>query len=194
MSINQELINDYGEPISIGAVATKAYFEEERKTWYLKKDAIYTLFDIEVIHTIENVLLDDALLLHGKAFGVLETKGIYTSGVLSYCETVAFEDDFDHVIAIKKQSLSQSGCSLPSEGTEPQIDTLARIKTVDATKYLQYALQGAKVPTHTFVLKYLAGVTVGDLIEWGARKFEVLTIENPDERNVLLALNCLEVN
>lgn len=190
---SEYLINKYGEPINIGALATMAYFEEELKTIYLKSSAVYSLFTVEIIHTIEDVLTDDALLLHGKAFGVLKTKGIYTSGVLSYCETVAFEDDFNNVIAIKKQTLTQGGCSLPSESEETPIDALARIKTVDATKYLQFALQGAKVPTHTFGLKYLAGIEVGDLIEWGARKFEILTIENIDEKNVLLALNCLEV-
>jgi len=193
MNNSKRLIEKYGEPISIGAIATKAYFEEERKTYYLKKEAIYTLFDIEVIHTVENVLLDDALLLHGKAYGILSTKGYYTRGVMDYCETIAFEDDFDRSISIKKQSLSQGGCSLPSEGEEAPIDTLARIKTVDATKYTQFALQGAKVPSHMIVIKYLFGVGVGDLIEWGSRKFEILTIENHDERDVLLCFNCIEV-
>lgn len=190
---NARLISKYGEPISIGAIATKAYFEEERKTWYLKSSDVYSLFNIEVIHTIEDILLDDQLLLHGKEYGVLNTKGIYTGGALSYCETVAFEDDFNNAISIKKQSLSQSGCSLPSEVAEVPIDTLARIKTADATKYTQFALQGAKVPTHHIVIKYLAGVAVGDLIEWGARKFEVLTIENYDEKNIMLCFNCIEV-
>jgi len=82
---------------------------------------------------------------------------------------------------------------LPNVSTNEPITANARLKTVKPTDYLQFALQGAKVPTHIFVLKYIDGVNASDLIEWGERNFEVLTIENINETNTLLAINCIEV-
>ena len=190
---NTRLISKYGEPIQINAVNTKAYFEDSKKSYYFKKSAIYTSFDVEVIHTVQEVLLDDVLVLKGANFGVLETNPTFTGGKLSYCETVAFKDDFVNDITIKKQSLSTTGCNLPNVSAETPISAKARVKTVKPTDYLNFALQGAKVPTHIFVLKYIDGVDASDLIEWGARKFEVLTIENINETNTLLAINCIEV-
>ena len=190
---NKRLISKYGEPIQINAVNTKAYFEDSKKSYYFKKSVVYTSFDVEVIHTLQEVLLDDILKLKGVDFGVLETKPIFTSGALSYVETVVYKDDFTNDIAIKKQSLAITGCNLPNVSTDVPISAKARIKTVKPTDYLQFALQGAKVPTHIIVLKYIDGVGTSDLIEWGARSFEVLTIENINETDTLLAFNCIEV-
>lgn len=190
---NARLINKYGEQIQINAVNTKAYFENSRKSWYFSKSAIYTSFDVEVIHTLQEVLFNDVLVLKNENFGVLEANPVYTSGKLSYCETLAFKDDFTRDILIKKQSLATTGCNLPNVSSDEPISTKARIKTVKPTDYLQFALQGAKVPTHIIVLKYIDGVDASDLIEWGERKFEILTIENINENNTLLAINCIEV-
>lgn len=190
---NARLISKYGERISLNGINTKAYFEDSKKTYYVSKNAIYTSFDIEVIHTKENVLLDDVLVLKNENFGVVEAKPVYTGGSLSYCETLCYKDDFDKQITIKNQSLSTQGCNLPNVSINEPIIANARLKTVKPTDYLQFALQGAKVPTHIFVLKYIDGVSASDLIEWGERNFEVLTIENINETNTLLAINCIEV-
>jgi hypothetical protein len=190
---NARLISKYGEPAKINAVNVKAYFEDSKKSYYFKKSTIYTSFDVEVIHTVQEVLLDDVVVLKGVNFGVLEAMPVYTSGKISYCETVVYKDDFVNNISIKKQSLTTTGCSLPNVKPTPAIDTKARIKTVKPNDYLQFALQGAKVPTHLFTLKYIGGVDTSDLIEWSERKFEVLTIENINETNILLAINCIEV-
>jgi hypothetical protein len=190
---SKRLISKHGEPIQINAVNTKAYFEDSKKTYYVKKVFFYTSFDIEVIHTLQTVLLDDLLVLKGVNFGVLETKPVYTSGALSYVETVTFKDDFINSVAIKKQSLKLTGCNLPDVVEASPIVANARIKTVKPTEYLQYALQGAKVPTHIFLIKYVDGVGTSDLIDWGARGFEILTIENINETNTFLAFNCIEV-
>jgi hypothetical protein len=190
---NAYLINKYGELATVDTVATKAYFEDSRKTFYTKKSDVFTSFDIEVIHTIGEVGLNSVLVLRGENFGVLETMPVYTSGVISYVETVAFKDDFINEISIKKQSLHKSGVNLPNVTQIPAITAKARIKTAEAFKHLQFSLQGAKVPSHVFVLKYIAGIETGDLIEWGARNFEVLTIENVNERNTLLVIDCIEV-
>lgn len=190
---NTRLISKYGEPIQIGLASTKAYFEDSRKTYYLKSNVSYTSFDIEVIHTIEDILLDDVLVLGGENFGVLEANPIKTSGAISYCETVAYKDDFINDVSIQKQSNATAGCNLPNATADAPIVTKARIKTIKPTDYLNYALQGAKVPTHIFVIKYLVGVTTGDEISFGERNFEVLAIENINENNTLLMFDCIEV-
>lgn len=190
---NARLISKYGEPAKINAVNVKAYFEDSKKSYYFAKSKVYSSFDIEVIHTVQEVLLDDVVVLKGENFGVLEAMPVLTSGKLSYCETVVFKDDFINDVIIKKQSLTTTGCSLPNVTPLPAISTKARIKTVKPNDYLQFALQGAKVPTHLITLKYIDGVDVSDLIEWGDRSFEVLTIENINETNTLLLFNCIEV-
>lgn len=189
---NAYLINKYGEPITVDTVATKAYFEDSKKSIYLK-DTVFTSFDVEVVHTIGAIGLNSVLVLKGENFGVLETMPVYTGGILSYVETVAFKDDFTNDITIKKQSLHKTGVNLPNVSAVPTITAKARIKTAEAFKHLQFSLQGAKVPSHIFVLKYITGIASGDLIEWGARSFEVLTIENVNERNTLLVISCIEV-
>lgn len=189
---NAYLINKYGEPIAVDTVVTKAYFEDSKKSIYLK-DTVFTSFDVEVVHTIGTIGLNSALVLKSENFGVLETMPVYTGGALSYVETVAFKDDFTNDITIKKQSLHKTGVNLPNVSAVPTITAKARIKTAEAFKHLQFSLQGAKVPSHIFVLKYITGIASGDLIEWGARSFEVLTIENVNERNTLLVISCIEV-
>lgn len=190
---NARLISKYGEKVKLNNTNTKAYFEESKKTYYHRLNEVYTSFDIEVIHTIENILLDDVLVLRNENFGVLDAKPVYTSGVVSYCETLCYKDDFTKDIVIKSQSLNTQGCNLPNVKQTPSIEAKARLKTIKPTDYLNFALQGAKVPTHTFVLKYIDGVDASDLIEWGNRNFEVLTTENINENNKLLAINCIEV-
>jgi hypothetical protein len=101
---NARLISKYGEKVKLNNTNTKAYFEESKKTYYHRLNEVYTSFDIEVIHTIENILLDDVLILRNENFGVLDAKPVYTSGVVSYCETLCYKDDFTKDITIKSQS------------------------------------------------------------------------------------------
>lgn len=191
--MHNRLISKYGEKIILNGTSTKAYFEESKKTYYLRKNEIYTSFDIEVIHTKENILLDDLLVLRSENFEVLDAKPVYTKGVVSYCETLCYKDDFTKDITIKSQSVSLQGCNLPNVKETPFIEAKARLKTVKPLDYINYAFHGAKVPTHIFILKYTDGVEMSDLIEWNERKFEVLSIENINENNKLLAINCIEV-
>lgn len=190
---NIRLISKYGEKIQLNQASTKAYFEESKKTYYLSKNEIYTSFDIEVIHTKENILLDDKLILKNEKFEVLEAKPVYTSGNVSYCETLCYKDDFTKDITIKNQSLNTQGCNLPNAVQTPSIQAKARLKTTKPLDYLNFAFHGAKVATHIFILKYIDGVSMSDLIEWGNRNFEVLAIENINENNKLLAIYCIEV-
>lgn len=190
---NTYLIEKYGEPITVDAIGVEAYFEDIKKSHYFKRSAIYTSFDAEVIHTVSEVALNAVLVARGDNFGVLESKPVRTNGEVSYSETWIYKDDFINDVTIEKQSLKQSGVNLPNAVAGVPIVTKARIKTVKPTEYLQIALHGAKVPTHLFVIKYVDGITTGDSIEWGARTFEVLAIENINETNTLLIFDCIEV-
>lgn len=190
---NARLILKYGEKIKINNTDTKAYFEESKKTYYLRKNEIYTSFDIEVIHTKEKLTLDDVLILKSDNYEVLETMPVYTRGVVSYCESLCYKDDFTKEILIKNQSLSMQGCNLPNAIQTDHIEAKARLKTIKPIDYLTFSFHGGKIPTHIFVLKYINGVMMSDLIEWGERKFEVLAIENINENNKLLAIYCIEV-
>lgn len=191
--MHNRLIGKYGEKISLNDKVTKAYFEDSKKTYYLRKNEIYTSFDIEVIHTKENILLDDTLMLRNEKFEVLEAKPVHTSGNVSYCETLCYKDDFTKDIVIKNQSLSMQGCNLPNVKQTPNVEAKARLKTIKPLDYVNYAFHGGKKPTHIFILKYIDGVEMSDLIEWNTRSFEVLSIENINENNKLLGIYCIEV-
>jgi hypothetical protein len=190
---NTRLISKYGEKIKLNGINTKAYFEESKKTYYLRKQEIYTSFEIEVIHTKEKLTLDDILVLKGDNFEVLDTMPVYTSGIVSYCETLCYKDDFTKDITIKNQSLNMNGCNLPNAVQASPIEAKARLKTIKPIDYLNYSFHNDKKPTHIFTLKFIDGVMMSDLIEWSERKFEVLAIENINENNKLLAIYCIEV-
>lgn len=188
---NARLIRKFGSDIILDNVATKAYFESVKKSYYTKKLKEYTSLEVEVIHTIENVSLESVLNIRGDDFIVYDVEPVYTRGKISYVESVVIKDDFDKPVTIKLQSLN--GCSLPSIDNASIIEANARIKTVNPVKYLNFALQGQKVPTHTITIRHMEGVQVGSLVEWLDRSFEILTIENIDEKNIFLVLNCIEV-
>lgn len=188
---NARLIRKFGSAIVLDGVNTNAYFDSVKKSYYTKKLKEYTSLDIEVIHTIESVSLESLINIRNDNFIVYDISPVYTRGKISYVESVVIKDDFDKPITIKLQSLN--GCSLPSIDNTSPIEANARIKTVNPVKYLNFALQGQKVPTHTITIRYINGVQVGSLVEWGLRRFEILTIENIDEKDIFLVLNCIEV-
>ena len=190
--MHKRLINKYGEKITIDNVKTKAYFEEVAKTYYLKKYARFTSFDIEVIHTIKEVSLDAVLKIRNKDYLVLDSKPVRTSGKISYSETVLFEDDFTNDITIAKLESSIAGCNIPKTSQNGIISTKARITTVKPIKTLELSAQG-KAPTHIFLLKYIDGIKANSIVSMGTRKFEIITIENIDEKNKLLEINTIEV-
>lgn len=188
---NARLIRKFGSPIVLDGETTNAYFNSVKKSYYIKKLKEYTSFDVEVIHTVKDVSLESVLSIRNDNFIVYDVSPVYTRGKISYIESVVIKDDFDKPVNIKLQSLN--GCSLPSIDNASSIAANARIKTVNPVKYLNFALQGEKVPTHTITIRYVEGVQVGSLVEWIDRNFEILTIENIDEKNIFLVLNCIEV-
>lgn len=188
---NARLIRKFGSGIILDGVTVNAYFDSVKKSYYTKKLKEYTSLEVEVIHTIEDVSLESVLNIRNDDFIVYDVAPVYTRGKISYIESVVIKDDFNKPITIKLQSLN--GCSLPSINNASIIEANARVKTVNPVRYLNFALQGQKVPTHTITIRHMEGVQVGSLVEWLDRSFEILTIENIDEKNIFLVLNCIEV-
>lgn len=193
MSDINVLIDEYGTDIKINDTNTVAFLDVQQASRY-KRSKLYSSFNTCVILTKEIVGQDDKLLIDGKDYLVLETIDIpKINDEVQYCETGLFEDDFVHTVQFYNQSLSMSGCNLPSANDTPYSEYKARIRTKKPTDYLQYSLQGQKVSTHTITIFYQDGVSASDLIHWGDRRFEVLFMENIDEKNVFLEISCLEV-
>jgi len=187
------LIDKYGNDIIIDTKSVRAFLDEQKSTRY-KKSKLYSSFNTCVILTKDIVPQTADLTIDGKNYLVLETiEAPVTNGKVYYCETGLFENDFIHDIQMYNQSINMSGCNLPSATNVPYNSYKAQIRTKKPNDYLQYSLQGAKVPTHTITIFYQNGVSASDLIKWGSRSFEVLTMENIDETDTFLEMNCIEV-
>lgn len=192
MNINT-LIRKYGTTVEIDTIETDVFFDTQKSSRY-KKSKLYSSFNTKVILTREIVDADAVIVADGKNFLVVETiDSPSRNGKIVYSETGIFEDDFIHDIKFYTQSSKMSGCNLPSKSEEPYSEYKARVRTKKPTDYLQFALQGAKIPTHTFTIMYQDGISTSDLMTWGERNFEVLSIENVDEQNVFLEISCIEV-
>jgi|HubBroStandDraft_6_1064221.scaffolds.fasta_scaffold200800_1 SPP1 family predicted phage head-tail adaptor len=48
--------------------------------------------------------------------------------------------------------------------------------------------------THQIVIRYLAGVTAAMQVQFQGRQFQIEAVQNPDERNKILILQCIEIN
>lgn len=193
MSKINTLIDKYGTEVKVNDEKSKAFIDEQQSSRY-KKSKLYSSLNTCVVLTKEVIEQDAKLEILGKNFLVLETIDIPIIGnEVQYCETGLFEDDFIHELKFYKQSVGMKGCNLPSSKSEPYSTYKARIRTKKASDYIQLSLQGAKVPTHTFTIMYEEGVATSDLLHWGDRRFEILSIENIDEQNIFLEMSCIEV-
>jgi len=187
------LISKYGTKITLDNQNVKAFLDSEKSSMY-KKHKFLSSFNVEVILTDREVSLESTATIKGKNYKVLEILDTPTiKDKLIYSEVSFYEDDFIHDIEFYKQKLSTTGCNLPTETQQSYTTAKARIKTKKPNDYLQYALQGAKVPTHTITIRYDESVNASDVIHYGDRRFEILTLENIDELNIFLELNCIEV-
>jgi hypothetical protein len=191
--MNKRLILKYGSSILLDNVKTKAYFDSVKKTYYIKQIKDYTSFDVEVLHTFKNVTLESIFKINNLDYIVFETYPVYTTGKISYIETVVIKDDFEHILSITNQSLGN--CSLPSLIGPGLDDIKARIKTINPNRYTTIALQGGKVATHEIIIRFIEDINIDSLIvdTLGNKKYEILNIENINEKNVFLILNCIEV-
>jgi len=189
------LIRKYGSLVTMNGVADTAFMDEGKASSLKKTKAFkgYTGLRVEVLLMNKAVSHDAAFIIDGIDFLVLETKPVHRNGKVIYSETVLVQDDFVNDIQIHVQSLAMEGCNLPSVEQVPYKTAKARIKTVKYHEVIQYSLQGAKPPTHVFTVFYQSGVATSDLIKWGTRSFEVLSVENVDEQDIFLEMSCIEV-
>lgn len=192
MNINA-LIRNYGTKVKIDTIEKDVFFDTQKSSRY-KKSKLYSSFNTKVILTKEIINADATIVVDGKNFLVIETiDSPSRNGKIVYSETGIFEDDFIHDIKFYTQSSEMKGCNLPSKSDLPYSEYKARIRTEKPNDYLQFALQGAKVPTHKITIMYQDGINTSDLIIWGDRRFEILSSENIDEQNVFLEMSCIEV-
>lgn len=145
----------------------------------------------------EDVSDTDVYQIHGKEYRLYQSDAVWRAGVLEYVEVQAFEYDFVNEIKLYKQSMQTRGVNLP--GVEaPEYEILnARVRSVKANTYIQNAFHTDKMPTHLFTLWYpeiVNEIAITDRIVMSDdRSFEILSIENLNEQNKILALNCIEV-
>ena len=194
MNINS-LINKYGESATLNGVDVFVFIDEERLSTYKKQSKFdeYTGLTMCAVLLKEQVLDSDIFSIKGLQYRVFESKEIRKNGVRVYSDALLFKDDFIHDVKIYTQSMNLKGCNLPVLAGVPYKEVKARIKTVKSQDYLQYSLHTSKVPTHVISMMFEDGVGVTDLIEWGDRKFEVLSSENIDEQDRILVINVIEV-
>lgn len=189
------LIDKYGTNVQLNGNTTKAFLDEQKNNQY-KKSSLksYSTFSTKVILTKEEINPQDEFLIYGKSYLVLEIIDIPTIGnEVVYCETGLFENDFINELHIYNQSLEMSGCNLPSGYDLSYLTVMSRIKTVKPNDYLQFSLQGAKVATHIFTIRYDNAIKISDLIHFGDRRFEILYLNNIDEMSIFLEMSCIEV-
>lgn len=192
MNINT-LIDKYGTSIQKNNETIRVYFDNTKAT-QVKRNNLYTSFNLRIILLKEEISLDDVFVIDGKEFLVLEVidKG-YVGNQLVYVEVALYENDFMENVRFFSQSLAMQGCNLPNADTNPYKEAKARIRTKKSTELLSLALQGQKVPTHEITIKYQDGISANDLIVWGDRSFEILSLQNLDEKNKFLVMDCIEV-
>lgn len=189
------LIRKYGRAVTIDGAADIAFLDEGKASSLKKTKAFngYTGLRVEVALMDKAVSDDAAFVIDGVNFLVLETKPVHKGEKVIYSETVLVQDDFIHSVEVHSQALTIDGCNLPSVKQAPFIAIQARIKTIKYHEAIQYSLQGAKPPTHAFTARWVAGISASDLIKWGSRSFEILSVENVDEQDRFIEMNCIEV-
>jgi SPP1 family predicted phage head-tail adaptor len=48
--------------------------------------------------------------------------------------------------------------------------------------------------THQVVIRYRPGITAAMQVQFKGRQFQIEAVQNPDERNKMLILQCIEIN
>ena len=96
-----------------------------------------------------------------------------------------------HEINIQSVTQTPDGSGGQSE-VFSTVDTIwASIGRVIETEELNAGML-QNVTTHTIKIRFFSGLTVSHRILFGTRAFEIISIENIDERNIVQVLQCLE--
>lgn len=192
------LIKKYGTRIKRNGVDVVVFFDEEKASSFKKAQNFkqYTGFKISVLLMKGKAQATDVFNYDGKDYRVFEAKTISSKGTDEYTEAVVFQDDFNHDLKIYDQAMGRNGLSLPivSQGDDSFISVKARIATATPNDYKNLAFHGGKVPSHIFTLiSTEQKPKVSDLIKWGDRRFEILSVEELNEAGVLIVIEAIEV-
>lgn len=189
------LIDKHGSTISINGTDAKVHIDTHKETIKKIKRSMYVpYFTMKSILSLEKVPLDASVEIYGEDFLVYEIiEAPIANNKVQYYDTVLFKDDFIHDITIGKQTLSMEKCNLPSDTNTPTQSIKAQIRTKNGQDILQYSMSGKTPPTHEFIIFYQEGINIGDYIEWGKRRFEVLSAINLDELNRFILIDTAEV-
>ena len=188
------LIDKYGQSVTIDGVEKKAYNDSTKLARFRKANKISSFLEVRVLFTKEEIAENAVCVLNAQEYLYLET--LYIAVVFGknvYYETALFKNEFVNDIKLYKQSLNMNGCNLPSANSIEYSSHKAIIRTKKANDYINYSMQGNKVITHEIVIFYAGGVSATDLVEWGSRRFEIISMENIDEDSKFLVLNVIEV-
>jgi len=188
------LIDKYGQSVTIDGVETKAYNDNSRISRFRKTSKVSSFLEVRIFFTKDEIAENAVCVINAQEYLYLETIDIaVVFGKNVYYETALFKNEFVNDIKLYKQSLNMSGCNLPSVNSIEYSSHKAIIRTKKANDYINYSMQGNKLITHEIVIFYADGVSATDLVEWGSRRFEIISMENIDEENKFLVLNVLEV-
>ena len=89
-----------------------------------------------------------------------------------------------HKITIKTVSDASDGFGAAGTETETTLATVwAAIWPISAREFIQSDKKTLDV-THRITIDYLSGLTADDVIYFGTRKFEIISIINHEERNI----------
>ena len=195
MNINS-LIRKHGEPAKQNGQNIHVFLNGERLSSYRAITGFkeYTGMRTLAVLIKQEARDDDVYVVNGRNWLVFEAQEVRHKGKRVYSDVVLFEDDFTHEITLFDQEMKKHGCNLPSRKEEPKVTAMARLKTVKASEFLQMAMHhDGKPPTHVFTTKYTEGFKSRDVIAWGERAFEVLSVENVNEQDRLLSITTIEV-
>jgi len=96
-------------------------------------------------------------------------------------------------IVIQSQSVQNIGMnlSIPQQNTQ---NYKATVITKKQNSYKQLSFNDDIPITHKFIIKYTSNdIKVKDLIKYDSRSFEIQTINNPNELNIILELSATEI-
>lgn len=189
------LIEKNGSTITINGEEVKVHIDTHKEALNkVKRSQALPYLTMKSILSLEKIPYNAKIKICGEDFLVYEIIEAPTrKDKIEYYDTVLFKDDFVNDIKIGKQTLSMVNCNLPSDVNTPTETVKAQIRTKKSQDILQYSMQGKIPPTHEFTIFYKDGVKIGDFIEWGQRRFEVISAINIDELNRFLVIDVAEV-
>jgi len=97
-----------------------------------------------------------------------------------------------HRVTLRKKEIAEDALKQQSEVWTDIATVWARIEPLSGREYFAARQENADVSVKV-VIRYLPGITAETRVVFGGRIFEVLSVINPEERNISLVLLCKEI-